>query len=57
MTIKTSITMRVDRDVLEYFRQGGAGYQTRMNRALREYMEVQDFSKPEVNKPTIKGDE
>ena len=46
MTVKTSITMRVDRDVLEYFRQQGPGYQTRMNEALRSYIEVQVSSKP-----------
>jgi hypothetical protein len=40
MAIKTSITMRVDRDVLEYFRQQGAGYQTRMNDVLKGHVEA-----------------
>ena len=43
---KTRITIRIDEDVLEWFRQqvheaGGGSYQTMMNRALREYMEGQ----------------
>ena len=37
---KNTITMRVDSDVLEWFRRQGSGYQTRMNRVLRHYMEV-----------------
>ncbi len=40
---KTRITIRIDDDVLEWFRQqvhdaGGGNYQTLMNQALREYM-------------------
>ncbi len=35
---KQAISLRVDRDVLEYFRDGGKGYQTRMNAVLRAYM-------------------
>lgn len=43
---KTRITIRIDDDVLEWFRKqvheaGGGNYQTMMNRALREYMEGQ----------------
>jgi uncharacterized protein (DUF4415 family) len=34
-----SITIRVDRDVLEWFKSQGKGYQTRMNAVLRMYME------------------
>ncbi len=30
--------MRVDQDVLEWFRAEGRGYQTRMNAVLRAYM-------------------
>ncbi|HEX9640315.1 MAG TPA: BrnA antitoxin family protein [Candidatus Krumholzibacteria bacterium] len=41
---KTRITIRIDDDVLEWFRKqvheaGGGSYQAMMNRALREYME------------------
>ena len=41
---KTRITIRIDDDVLDWFRKqvheaGGGSYQTMMNRALREHME------------------
>jgi len=35
---KTTITMRVDEDVLSFFKRGGAGYQSRMNAVLRAYV-------------------
>ena len=35
---KTSISLRVDQDVLDWFRQTGPRYQTRMNAVLRTYM-------------------
>jgi uncharacterized protein (DUF4415 family) len=35
---KQPISLRVDEDVLEYFRSLGPGYQTRMNAVLRSYM-------------------
>ena len=37
---KEPISIRVDRDVLAWFREQGAGYQTRMNAVLRSYMEA-----------------
>lgn len=37
---KTSTTVRFDRDVLDAFRAGGPGWQTRMNAALREWLET-----------------
>ncbi|HEX5435537.1 MAG TPA: BrnA antitoxin family protein [Gemmatimonadaceae bacterium] len=36
---KQSITLRIDSDVLEFFRAGGQGYQSRMNAVLRAYKE------------------
>lgn len=36
---KRAISLRVDEDVLEWFRSLGPGYQTRMNAVLRSYME------------------
>ena len=36
---KASITVRLDSDVLEWFRNQGKGYQTRINAVLRTYME------------------
>jgi len=38
---KKSITLRVDGDVLEWFKSQGQGYQTRINKLLRKYMEHQ----------------
>ncbi len=37
---KTPISLRVDPDVLEFFRSHGPGYQTRMNAVLRGYMQA-----------------
>ena len=35
---KAAISLRVDQDVLDWFRQTGPRYQTRMNAVLRTYM-------------------
>ena len=40
--VKRQITLRIDADVIEWFRarrHHGEGYQTNINRALREYVE------------------
>lgn len=37
---KQRITLRVDRDVLEFFRTGGRGYQTRVQAVLRAYVQA-----------------
>ena len=37
---KEAISIRLDQDVLEWFRGQGPGYQTRMNAVLRSYMEA-----------------
>ncbi len=37
---KTLLSLRVDADVLEWFRAQGRGYQSRMNALLRAYMEA-----------------
>jgi uncharacterized protein (DUF4415 family) len=36
---KEVVTLRVDRDVVAWFKQAGKGYQSRMNAVLRSYME------------------
>jgi uncharacterized protein (DUF4415 family) len=36
---KAQLTIRVDRDVLEWYKQQGPGYQTRINALLRAYMQ------------------
>ncbi len=37
---KTLLSLRIDADVIEWFRRQGAGYQSRMNALLRAYMEA-----------------
>lgn len=37
---KQSVTIRLDTDVLEWFKKQGKGYQTRINKLLRSYMET-----------------
>jgi uncharacterized protein (DUF4415 family) len=36
---KTAISIRVDDDVLAFYKKQGAGYQRRMNAVLRSYMD------------------
>ena len=37
---KAAISLRLDADVLDWFKAQGAGYQTRINAVLRAYMEA-----------------
>jgi uncharacterized protein (DUF4415 family) len=37
---KAQLTLRVDNDVLEWFRKQGQGYQTKINALLRAYMDA-----------------
>ena len=37
---KKQVTLRLDADVLDWFRAQGKGYQTRINALLREYMKA-----------------
>lgn len=37
--LKKPVTLRLDADVLAWFRRGGRRYQTRINQALRHLME------------------
>jgi uncharacterized protein (DUF4415 family) len=37
---KAAISLRLDADVLDWFRAQGSGYQTRINAVLRAYMEA-----------------
>ena len=39
---KEQIALRVDKDVLDWFRESGPGWQTRMNAALRAYRDAKD---------------
>ena len=42
---KAQVTIRVDREVLDWFRAQGKGYQTRINAVLRAYKEAQGVGK------------
>jgi uncharacterized protein (DUF4415 family) len=35
-SVKEQVTLRIDQDVLEYFQEGGPGWQDRINEALRK---------------------
>jgi len=35
---KAQVTLRIDQDVLDFFKQGGSGYQTRINEVLRSFV-------------------
>lgn len=37
---KSSVTIRIDKDILEWLKGQGKGYQTRINAILRAYMEA-----------------
>lgn len=37
---KRQLTVRLDGDIIEWFRESGKGYQTRMNQVLRSYVEA-----------------
>jgi uncharacterized protein (DUF4415 family) len=37
--VKRPLSLRVDADVVDWFQKQGSGYQTRMNLALREYVD------------------
>jgi uncharacterized protein (DUF4415 family) len=37
---KVQVTLRIDSDVLAWSREQGPGYQTRINRLLRAYVEA-----------------
>jgi uncharacterized protein (DUF4415 family) len=37
---KQQVTLRIDADVLDWFRRGGKGYQSRINALLRAYVDA-----------------
>jgi uncharacterized protein (DUF4415 family) len=43
---KTPVSLRVDTEVVEWFKQQGKGYLTRMNAVLRAYVETQKQHHP-----------
>jgi len=56
---KTRITIRIDTDVLDWFRQqvrcaGGGNYQTLINEALREHVQYRDETLEHVLRKVIR---
>jgi uncharacterized protein (DUF4415 family) len=56
---KTRITIRIDTDVLDWFRQqvhdaGGGNYQTLINEALREHVQCRDETLEQVLRKVIR---
>jgi len=41
---KATLNMRVDRDILEFFKNTGRGYQTKINAVLRAYKDAHTIS-------------
>ncbi len=37
---KDQVTLRIDHDVIQFFKEQGRGYQTKINQLLRAYMEA-----------------
>ena len=44
-SMKTHVNIRLDADILEAFKATGRGWQTRVNRALREWLKEQGKSR------------
>jgi uncharacterized protein (DUF4415 family) len=42
---KNQLTLRIDQDVIEFFKREGRGYQTKINQLLRAYMEAHKAAK------------
>lgn len=47
--IKQIVTIRLDVDMLEWFKAEGPGYQTRINQVLREHMNAQQRATEAAN--------
>ncbi|MES2019284.1 MAG: BrnA antitoxin family protein [Pseudomonadota bacterium] len=41
LPMKQIVTIRLDIDMLNWFKSGGPGYQTRINQILRDHMQAQ----------------
>ena len=50
---KTAISLRVDEDVLTWFRKSGPRYQTRMNAVLRSYVSAMRQSRRKTRARTV----
>ncbi len=48
---KQAVSLRLDRDVVDWFKAQGPGYQTRMNAVLRSYMQAHRRRSPAPAEP------
>jgi uncharacterized protein (DUF4415 family) len=48
---KSPISLRLDADIVHFFRGGGPGYQTRMNAVLRSYVDAMKVQKKPKKAP------
>lgn len=46
---KTQVTLRIDEDVLSWFKKQGSGYQTRINSLLKAYKEAHQNNSGRTN--------
>ena len=49
---KTQLTIRLDHDVVDWYKSQGRGYQTRINSLLRAYMEAHKEHQGQSNQPS-----
>ena len=42
---KTKITIRLDNDIVDYFKSNGEGWQTRLNNFLKDYIKLVELEK------------
>ena len=54
--MKKQVTLRIDEDVLKWFKSGGKGYHGRMNDALRNHMDYEG-GKSALNGVDLSGDD
>lgn len=54
---KERISIRLDKDILEFFRACGRGYQSRINKVLREYVAVRRYKEGQRRVDEEGGDE
>ncbi len=51
---KEPVTIRIDKDILEWFRERGRGYQSKINAVLRAFVEAQKPAK-RAARPVVKS--
>ena len=52
---KKMVCIRLDTDILDWFKKGGPGYQTVIGKVLREYKNRNEFKYYKVHQPKIRN--